>query len=152
MTIPAHYANPQVEVLTLPSSAFGATTGTFNYIGPKGREGHVEDIVVDITANMVGTTTVPEVDVGTASGDASYARYRLGSAAGTGYTAASTPKRASQEAWTGNPPLALTDYAGHMLMNIARIPKDTAFVVTLKAGTGGAPAGTANVYVVVKWF
>ncbi len=152
MSNTAHYPAPQTEVFTFPAQAFGNSTKTFSLIGPKGKEGHVEDIIVDITADMVGTTTVPEVDVGTASGDASYARYRLGSAAGTGYTAASTPKRASQEAWTGNPPLALTDYAGHMLMNIARIPKDTAFVVTLKAGTGGAPAGTANVYVVVKWF
>ena len=152
MTIPAHYANPQVEVITIPSNAFGNSTATFNYIGPKGREGHVEDIVVDITANMVGTTTVPEIDVGTASGDTTYARYRLGSAAGTGYTAASTPKRAQQEAWTGNPPIALSDFAGHVALNTARIPKDTAFVITLKAGTGGAPAGTASVYVVIKWF
>lgn len=152
MTIPAHYANPQVEVITIPSNAFGNSTATFNYIGPFGREGHVEDIVVDITANMVGTTTVPEVDVGTASGDTSYARYRLGSAAGTGYTVASTPKRASQEAWTGNPPITLSDFAGHVALNTARIPKNTAFVITLKAGTGGAPAGTATVYVVIKWF
>jgi hypothetical protein len=152
MTIPAHYAQPQVEVLTLPSSAFGATTAAFNYIGPKGREGHVEDIVVDISANMVGTTTVPEVDVGTASGDTTYARYRLGSSATSGYTAASTPKRASQEAWTGNPPITLSDYAGHVAMNKARIPKDTAFVVTLTAGVGGTPAGTGVVYVVIKWF
>src|SRR5260370_4499652 len=133
MTIPAHYANPQVEVLTLPSSAFGATTATFNYIGPKGREGHVEDIVVDITANMVGTTTVPEVDVGTTSGDVSYARYRLGSAAGTGYTAAATPKRAQQEAWTGNPPIVLNDYAGHVALNTARIPKHTALAIARQA-------------------
>jgi hypothetical protein len=152
MTIPAHYAQAQVEVITIPSSAFGATTATYNYIGPKGREGHVEDIVVDISANMVGTTTVPEVDVGTASGDATYARYRLGSSATSGYLASATPKRASQEAWTGNPPITLSDYAGHVALNKARIPKDTAFVITLGAGVGGTPAGTASVYVIIKWF
>lgn len=152
MTTGAHYNQPQTEVLTLPSSAFGATTGTFNYIGPKGKEGHVEDIIVDITADMVGTTTVPEVDVGTASGDTTYAQYRLGTSATAGYTAASTPKRASQEAWTGNPPVTLSDFAGHVALNKARIPKDTAFVITLKAGTGGTPAGTAKVYVVIKWW
>ena len=152
MTIPAHYANPQVEVLTFPAQAFGNSTKTFNYIGPKGREGHVEDIVADITADMVGTTAVPEIDVGTASGDVTYARYRLGTSATAGYTAASTPKRAQQEAWTGNPPIALSDFAGHVALNTARIPKDTAFVITLKAGTGGSPAGTATVYVVIKWF
>jgi|ERR1043166_3234234 hypothetical protein len=152
MTIGAHYNQAAIEVLSLGSNAFGNSTATFSYIGPKGKEGHVEDIVVDITADMVGTTTVPEVDVGTASGDVTYARYRLGSAAGTGYAASATPKRASQEAWSGNPPITLSDFAGHVALNTARIPKDTAFVITLKAGTGGSPAGTAKVYVILKWF
>jgi hypothetical protein len=152
MTTPAHYAIPQTEVICLPNQNFGNSTLTFNYIGPKGREGHVEDIIADITTTMVGTTTVPEIDVGTTSGDTTYAQYRLGSAAGTGYTAASSPKRAQQEAWTGNPPITLSDFTGHVALNKARIPKDTAFVITLKAGTGGAPAGVANVYVVIKWF
>lgn len=150
MTTPAHYAIPQTEVISLVNQNFGNSTLTFNYIGPFGREGHVEDIIVDTTAAMVGTTTVPEIDVGTASGDTTYAQYRLGTAAGTGY--GTGIKRASQEAWTGNPPIALSDFAGHMAMNKARIPKNTAFVITLKAGTGGAPAGVANVYVVIKWF
>ena len=150
MTIPAHYAQPQTEVICLPNQNFGNSTLTFNYIGPKGREGHVEDIVADITTAMVGTTAVPEIDVGTASGDTTYARYRLGSAAGTGY--GTGVKRAQQEAWTGNPPIALSDFSGHVALNTVRIPKDTAFVITLKAGTGGAPAGVANVYVVMKWF
>jgi hypothetical protein len=152
MTVGAHYNQPVTEVLTIPSSAFGATTATFNYIGPFGKEGHVEDIIVDISANMVGTTTVPEIDVGTASGDTTYAQYRLGTTAILGYLASATPKRASQEAWTGNPPITLSDYAGHVALNKARIPKNTAFVITLKAGVGGTPAGTAIVYVVIKWF
>ena len=150
MTIPAHYASPQTEVVCLPNQNFGNSTLTFNYIGPKGREGHVEDIVADITTAMVGTTAVPEIDVGTGSGDTTYARYRLGTAAGSGY--GTGVKRAQQEAWTGNPPITLSDFAGHVALNAARIPKDTAFVITLKAGTGGAPAGVANIYVIIKWF
>ena len=150
MTIPAHYAQPQVEVISLTNQNFGNSTLAFNYIGPKGREGHVEDIVADVTTAMVGTTAVPEIDVGTASGDTSYAQYRLGTAAGSGY--GTGVHRASQEAWTGNPPITLSDFAGHVALNKARIPKDTAFVITLKAGTGGAPAGVANVYVIIKWF
>jgi hypothetical protein len=145
-----HYPVPQTEVINLVNQNFGNSTLTFNYIGPFGREGHVEDIIADITAAMVGTSTVPEIDVGTASGDTTYAQYRLGTAAGTGY--GTGIKRASQEAWTGNPPIALSDFSGHMAMNKARIPKNTAFVITLKAGTGGSPAGVANVYVVIKWF
>src|ERR1051325_4046322 len=113
MAIPAHYAQPQVEVLTFPAQAFGNATKLFNYIGPKGREGHVEDIIADISAD---------------SGDTSYARSRLATAAGTGYTAAQGTRRAQQEAWTGNPPIALSDFAGHVALNAARIPKDTAFV------------------------
>ena len=150
MTIPAHYAIPQTEVICLPNQNFGNSTLTFNYIGPKGREGHVEDLVADITTAMVGTTAVPEIDVGTSSGDTSYARYRLGTAAGTGY--GTGVKRAQQEAWTGNPPITLSDFAGHVALNKERITKDTAFVIPLKAGTGGAPAGVAHVYVVIKWF
>ena len=145
-----HYPVPQTEVISLVNQNFGNSTLTFNYIGPFGREGHVEDIVADITTAMVGTSTVPEIDVGTSSGDTTYAQYRLGTAAGTGY--GTGVKRASQEAWTGNPPIALSDFSGHMAMNKARIPKNTAFVITLKAGTGGSPAGTASVYVVIKWF
>ncbi|SRR6266446_2041042 len=146
-------SRPDTEVLTYPAQAFGNSTTTFNYIGPKGKKGLVTDIVADISANMVGTTTVPEIDVGTTSGDATYARYRLGSTAILGYTAASTPKRATQEALvTQTPPPALSDFAGHVALETVAIPKDTAFVITLKAGTGGSPAGTASVYVIIKWF
>ena len=146
------YDVPLRETLIQASSAFGAATETFTHIGPKGKRGLVRDIEVDITADMVGTTTVPEIDVGTASGDATYARYRLGSAAGTGYAASATPKRASQEAITGNPPRALSDFAGHVQLERTFIPADTAFVVTRKAGTGGTPAGTAKSRVIIEWF
>src|SRR5690242_8540091 len=107
MAIPAHYAQPQVEVLTFPAQAFGTATQTFNSVGPEAREGHVAEIAADTSADMVGATAVREVDVATAWGDTSYARSRLGTAAGTGYTAAQGIRRAQQEAWTGNPPIAL---------------------------------------------
>src|SRR5437588_9648801 len=107
MSVGQQYPGAHVEVLSLPNQNFGNSTLTFNYVGPFGKEGHVEDIIVDVTTAMVGTGTVPEIDVGTASGDPSYARYRLGTAPGTGY--GTGVKRASQEAWTGNPPIALSD-------------------------------------------
>jgi len=146
------YDAPQTELYTFPNQVFGNSTKIFNLISPKGKRGLVKDIIVDITADMVGTTTVPEVDVGTTSGEASYARYRLGSSATSGYPAAGGVKRATQEAITGNPPPTLSDYSGHVALEKAFIPKDTAFVVTLLAGTGGSPVGTANVYVVIDWF
>jgi hypothetical protein len=144
---------PEIEWYTIPSVAWGNSTKTFNLIGPKGRRGIVYDILVDITADMVGTSTVPEVDVGLTSGSVEYARYRLGSSATSGYTAASTPKRATQEALvTQVQPPVLTDFAGHVALETAFIPKDTAFMITLKAGTGGSPAGTSTTYVGIKWF
>jgi len=147
---------PEVETLIFAAQAFGNATATFNYISPAGRRGVVVDIVADISADMVGTTTVPEIDVGTASGDVSYARFRLGTSAAAGYTAAQGVRRASQVLRTLGtpqvPPPAVSDFAGHVALETAFIPRDTAFAITLKAGTGGAPAGTAYVYVVIKWF
>ena len=147
-----NYDAPQTELYTFPNQAFGNSTKTFNLISPKGKRGLVKDILADITADMVGTTAVPEVGVGATSGDASYARYRLGTSTTSGYTAAGGVKRATQEAISGNPPPTLSDFAGHVQLEKAFIPKDTAFVVTLAAGTGGVPAGTANVYLVIDWF
>lgn len=145
---------PEAEQLVLLSQNFGNGTLTFNYVSPLGRRGLVTDIVVDVTTAMVGTTAVPEVDVGTASGDVSYARFRLGSAAGTGYGAG--VQRASQLIATLGtpqlPPPAANDFPGHVALETAFIAKNTAFVITLKAGTGGAPAGAAHVYIFFKWF
>lgn len=147
----ATYDAPIREVYTLPSSAFGATTATQSWIGPQGRTGWVKDIEVLLTADAVGTTTVPEIDVGTASGDVSYARFRLGTTATAGLAATSTPVRA-RTLVTGNPtPPVYSDFTGHVALETARIPADTAFVITAKAGTGGTPAGTGIVRVTVEW-
>jgi hypothetical protein len=150
-------SRPETEVLTFPAQIFGAASKSFNYVGPAGRRGVVLDIVADITADMAGATTVPEIDVGTTAGDASYAQFRLGTAAGAGYTAAQGVRRASQIVRTLGQPQSTgvptaSDFAGHVALETAFIPKDTPFVVTLKAGTGGAPSGTAHVYVHIKWF
>src|SRR5436305_1121467 len=139
------YDIPQKETVYVPSSAFGATTATATRRGPKGRRGIVRDIGVWPTADFVGTTTVPEVNVGTASGDFTYARFRLGTAAGTGYTVAQGMRRA-RALVAGNPtPPVLSDFAGHVALETADIPADTDFVITTKQGSGGTPAGTAVV-------
>lgn len=163
------YELPQLEEYTFNDATFGATTVVHNAIGPKGKVGFVRDILVDVQVTLVGTTTVPEIDVGTASGDFTYGRYRLGSTAILGYTAPAA-KRASQEAIVGNPPRALNDYTGHVVLDggpygtagsitggssttvnpAGRIPADTAFFITCKAGVG-APAGGGVVKVVVEW-
>jgi hypothetical protein len=144
---------PDVETISLINQSFNLTP-TFNYVGPRGKRGLVTDIIADITTGMVGTTSVPEIDVGTAAGDASYARYRLGAAAGSGY--GTGIKRATQDIATLGtpqvPPPAAADFPGHVALETAYITKDIPFVVTLKAGTGGTPAGIAHVYLIIKWF
>lgn len=148
------------EEYVFNDATFGATTVLHNIQGPKGCTGFVRDISCDITTAMVGTTTVPEIDVGTASGDTTYGRYRLGSTAILGY--GTGMKRASQEAITGNPPRNLQDYAHHVELDGypldanfrvwgGRIPADAVVVITNKAGTGGAPAGGGTVRVTVDW-
>ncbi len=146
------YDNPQRETYHQASSAFGATTESSQYYGPKGKVGYVRDIDVYITATMVGTTTVPEICVGSSQGDASYARFRLGTAAGTGY-AATAPFRASKVGGftleDGTP--VYEDYTGHVKMATAVIPADTAFFISRVACTGGSPAGTGTSRVIIDW-
>lgn len=151
------YDNPQREVYYLPSSAYGATTASKTIKGPKGKKGIVRDIVVLPTANLVGTTTVPEVTVGASAGAVEYARFRLGTAAGTGYTSAGGPYRAralaeSAAGWPGGIPPALNDFPGHVQLETAQIPANTDFVISGKAGVGGTPAGTYEAYVRIDWY
>lgn len=151
----ASYDDPIRETYFMPSAAWGATTDTVTKIGPKGRRGYVRDVICGVTADMVGTTAVPEVDVGTVSGDATYGRFRLGTTATAGYTAAqSAVRRATIVASSGNVAGAVSyeDFPGHVRMATNFIPADTNFVITRKAGVGGVPAGTGTVEVIIDWF
>ena len=96
-------------------STFGATTVLHYIVGPRGKVGFVRDFLVDITTSLVGTTTVPEVQVGISSGDTTYGRYRLGTNVSTGYAVGAY--RASNELITGNPPRTLADFAGHVILD-----------------------------------
>lgn len=148
------YDQPLTETYIQPSSAFGAATETQTYFGPRGKVGYVRDIDVDITADMVGTTTVPEIMVGTASGLSEYARFRLGTTAIAGYTSAQGPRRAKQVSGGNN---TYADFSEHVKLGqsavaATRLPADTAFVITRKLGVGGAPAGTGRSRVIIDWF
>ena len=149
------YDVPLTEEYIFPSTAFGGATEAKTYIGPPGRKGIVRDIITNISVDCVGTTSVPEINVGTASGDFTYARHRLGSTAILGNTAAATPYRATQlvnnaAGRTGGSPPALNDYAGHVALETVPIPINTAFVITRKAGVG-TPAGTGDTIVKIDW-
>jgi hypothetical protein len=97
------------------SSTWAATSVVHYLVGPRGKVGFVRDMMVDVTTSMVGTTSVPELQVGISSGDSTFGRYRLGTATATGYNTG--PYRASAEAITGNPPRTLADFTGHVILD-----------------------------------
>lgn len=145
------YDNPLRQFYFQPSSAFGAATESTQWRGPKDKTGLVRDIEVYITATMVGTTSVPEITVGTASALFEYARFRLGTTAIAGY-AATAPFRASiiaDDAWGVS---VYEDFVGHVKMATLRIPANAIFFISRVLGVGGAPAGTGSSIVTIDWF
>lgn len=168
----ATYDVPHRERYSFPQgNAFGATTASRSFQGPPGRKGLVRDILVVVTATMVGTTTVPEVRVGTAASDNSYARWLLGTTAILGLGTGEYRARAlcaSAQGRTGSKAVALADFAHHINLEgndgggtvataadanaFCFLPADTAFFITGVAGVGGTPAGTADVVVDIDWF
>lgn len=163
------YDNPQRERYTLPALSFAATSSR-QYQGPPGKKGLVRDILAAVTTAMVGTTTVPELLVGTAQGDSSFARWRLGTAIVTGnglgqFRARSLCSAAPLRA--GDRPMQLLDYAGHIMLEgnnasgtasipgtaltFTFLPADTPFFITALVGVG-TPAGVADIAVDIDWF
>lgn len=167
----ATYDEPKRERFVLLASAFGGGTLSRTFQGPPGRKGLVRDIVLDNTVAMVGTTSVPEIRVGNAASDSSFARWLLGTTAILGNTTGSFRARslcASAQGRTGSKAVQLNDFAHHIALEgndgsaspsvaadangFAFIPADTPFFITGVAGVGGSPAGTADVYVDIEWF
>lgn len=165
------YDNPQKERYAIPAFAFGAATASRVLRGPPGKKGIVRDILTTVTAAMVGTTTVPEIRVGNAASDNSFARFLLGTSAIAGYGTGEFRARTlctNAQGRTGSKAMQLADFANHINLegnngagtvavaadvnNFAFLPPDTDFYITGVAGVGGAPAGTADVYVDVDWF
>lgn len=147
-----HYATPQTEVYESATGAFGATTADKSYIGPAGKKGLVRDIEVFLTADAVGTTTVPEVSVGSASTLVEYARFRLGTTAILGIVATATPLRARSLVTGSGAAQTAVDFTAHVKLETGLIPADTKFVISGVAGTGGSPAGTGYHRVRIDWF
>lgn len=148
-------ATPQVA---LQFGAAGETVG-YEFIGPKGRKGIVRDIEIEVTENMVGTTTVPEIGIGAALATAGapsydYARFRLGTAAGTGYATTVNTIRARSLVVgksSARVPPTLTDFAGHVLLETAMIPADTLFYINFNEGVDGSETGAGRVAVEIDW-
>ena len=111
------YNHPDVELWKWAEDAtFAQTSVTHQIIGPRGKVGYVRDIMVDITTALTTSGVVPEIRVGISSGDYTFGRYRLGLTPSTTAYGAGM-HRASVEAWTGNPPRALSDFTGHVVLD-----------------------------------
>lgn len=148
------YNEPQREEYIFPSTAFGAATESKVYQGPPGKVGLVRDIMTNLSVGAVGTTSVPEIDVGTGVSDFTYARHRLGSTAILGNVAGEYRARTlaqNAQGRTGSAPPALNDYTGHVALETARMPADTQFTITRTAGVG-TPAGTGDTIVFIDWY
>jgi len=165
------YNDPIRETYSIFANAFGATTTSKQYQGPPGKKGLVRDIRVYLSATAVGTTSVPEVDVGSAAGDSSNARFLLGTTATAGYAAGEYRARSlcqSAQGRTGQKAMQLNDFSHHIALEgndgsgtvaiaadangFAYIPADTKFYITGTAGVGGTPAGTGDIDVIIDWF
>jgi hypothetical protein len=164
------YDNPLFERYALLGAAFGGGTLSRTLIGPPQKKGLVRDMVVTVTTAMVGTTSVPELRVGTAASDNSFARWLMGTTATAGYGTGAFRARSlcfAAQGRTGNKAQQLNDFANHIALEgnngsgtvstasdangFCYMPADTAFFITGVAGVGGTPAGTADVYVDVDW-
>ena len=145
------YDMPIKERYVLPSATYGSVAATQIIRGPKGMKGIVRDITVIPTVNLVGSTTVPELNVGSSAVLSEYARFRLGTTATAGYTVAQGTRRARALATSSTTPPTLTDYSGHISLETASIPADTDVYITAVIGVG-APAGTYSAYVDIEWF
>ena len=115
------YDTPIREQYSIVASAFGATTAIKAFQGPPGKKGLVRDIRVGLTAAAVGTTSVPEVCVGTSAtvADSTYARFRLGTTAILGYAAGEYRARSlcqNAQGRTGAWPAQLSDFANHITL------------------------------------
>jgi hypothetical protein len=160
MTIPS-YANPfERFVWQSPGIVqFGADNETVSYtlVGPPGKRGLVRDIMIHITEAMVGTTTVPEILVeATASAlgaiVGTYARFRLGTAAATGYGTSPAVRRARSLVTGNGDAQTYEDFTGHVKLETTYIPADTAYLITLLAGAGGTETGAGQVFVFIDWY
>lgn len=165
------YDSPQRERYALLGLAFGGGTLSRTFQGPPGKTGVVRDIIINVTTAMVGTTSVPEIRVGTAASDNSFARMLMGTTAILGYGTGQFRARslcATAQGRTGGKPEQLNDFANHIFLEgnngsgtasiagtpttFTRLPADTAFFITGVAGVGGTPAGTADIFVDIDWW
>jgi len=132
------YDNPIRERIDLALHDFGGAAGVYTrpIRGPKGKQGIIRNVGVDVTTATVFATTLGKVEVGTAAAPADYAQLNIptGVAAGSTVDVADDTNAISGAAQAG------------------AIPADTQVLVTLTEGTGAGLAGAGFPFVEIDWF
>jgi len=162
------YDAPKTERYSLLGLSLAANASR-DFKGPPGKKGIVRDIVVNVTTALVGTTSVPEIRVGSAANDSSFARWLLGTSAIAGYGLGDYRARSlcqNAQGRTGSRAMQLNDFANHIALEgnngsnapavaadangFAYLPADTSFFISGFAGVG-TPAGVIDGYVDIDW-
>lgn len=150
----ASYGNPIRQSFT--RTVDGATTATWSVSPPPGcTKVRVENISASVTATaFVGTSTPAQFSVGVA-GNVNKGGYINFGAAGAGSAANSTVAFKDQLVAGTNPVYNTIDLTGtsNTITGTPTIPEVLGPVLlTMTASTGGSPAGSAIVDVVLAWF
>lgn len=127
------YSVPRRRQYTFPSVNF-ATSSSQQISGPKGKAGRVIEVHVSATVTFTNTTTAGRVDIGNTTTANANMSVPLG-------TLAAGSALSSEDSATLST-ITVTD---------RNVPADTAIKVSFVAPTGGSPAGTGTVLVVVHW-
>lgn len=116
-----------------------ASGSTYRLKGPRGKAGRVHDVGFDdVTIGFTAVTTDAKVSVGTAGSPALFAgplsMGAIAAPSGGKSIRTSAQSAADRDAAIPN-----------------KIPADTEVVVTVTAPTGGTPAGTGRLFVIIDW-
>lgn len=120
-----------------------ATNGSRKIRGPKGLKGRLVDAMAHVTTTMVGTTTPAQLLLGPAADTDALLALTFG-AAGAG-TAAGTVINAANQAG------AIKGQSATVFPHTLAAA-DTDLEVNMVAGTGGSPAGVADVFITIEWY
>lgn len=127
------YADPDRRFYSFPGVAFG--TSTAQYInGPRGKKGTLKAIHVSATVLFTAVTTSGRVDVGNATTAAAYGSLTLGT------LAAAAAMSSDDSGQTADPIVANHEIAANTVVKVSFV-----------APTGGSPAGTGTVSVMIDW-
>ena len=124
------YSNPTSYCFTYLHD-FGAATEALIFRGPNNKQGTIEEVEVIAYETLNAVTTEAAVNIGSTAAGTEYVSMGLGTLA-------------------DGDEQRMTDTAADLVSS--GLPADTDIHLTLKAPTGGTPAGKAYVQIMIQWF